>query len=128
MIFVMQKINLKTRVSGYGSVEKFCHYVENIISKASKRMYILYQVKRSRSERKDLLKIYLSVIRPVLEYTCPVWHPHLPKYLSDSIEHIQQRALRYIYNGRSYEDILSDLYSIHTHVTGQKGLAVKKIF
>ena len=65
-------------------------HVENIVSKASKRMYMLYQVKRAGSEQKDLLKIYLSVIRPVLEYACPVWHPHLPKYLSDSIEHIKK--------------------------------------
>ena len=54
---------------------------------------MLYQVKRAGSEQKDLLEIYLTVIRPVLEYACPVWHPHLPKYLSDSIQRIQRQAL-----------------------------------
>ncbi len=85
-------------------------HVENIVSKASKRLYMLYQVKRAGSEQKDLLKIYLSVIRPVLEYACPVWHPHLTKYLCDSIECIQKRALRCIYPGRLYEDLLGDLH------------------
>ncbi len=85
-------------------------HVENIVSKASKRLYMLYQVKRAGSDQKDLLKIYLSVIRPVLEYACPVWHPHLPKYLCDTIECIQKRALRCIYPGRLYEDLLGDLH------------------
>ncbi len=45
-------------------------HVQDIVSKASKRLYMLYQVKRAGSEQKDLLKIYLSVIRLVLEYAC----------------------------------------------------------
>ncbi len=56
----------------------------------------------------DMVKIYLSVIRPLLEYTCPVWHTGLPKYLSDSIiETVQKRALACIYPGLSYNDILN---------------------
>ncbi len=77
------------------------------------RMCMLYQVKRACSEQKaPILKIYLSLIRPVLEYACPVWHPHLHvrKYLSDGIECIQKRALRCIYLGRLYEDLLSDMH------------------
>ncbi len=83
-------------------------------------------IKRAGSEQKDLLKIYLSVIRPVLEYACPVWHPHLPKYLSDSIEHIQKRALRCIYPGRSYEDILKDLHIPTLH--DRRDLLCEKYF
>ena len=45
----------------------------------------------------------MSVIRPVLEYACPVWHTCLPKYMSDSIEIIQRRALRTIYPGNSHD-------------------------
>ena len=39
----------------------------------------------------DLVRIYISVIRPVGEYACPAWHTNLPKYLSDTIELIQKR-------------------------------------
>ena len=56
----------------------------------------------------DLVTVYISVVRPVLEYACPVWHTNLPKYLSDSIELIQNRALKSIFPGMSYNDILND--------------------
>ena len=57
---------------------------------------------------KFTLQDYISVVRPVLEYACPVWHTNLPKYLSDSIELIQNRALKSIFPGMSYNDILND--------------------
>ena len=69
---------------------KFCEYVEYIISKASKRMYMLYQVKRSQSERKDLLLIgHPTSVGINLSSMAST----LPKYLSDSIEHLQNRDL-----------------------------------
>ena len=37
-------------------------------------MYMLYQLKRPEIGQHDLVTIYVSVIRPVLEYACPVWH------------------------------------------------------
>ena len=70
---------------------------------------MLYQLKRAGISQLDLVKIYVSVIRPVhpvLEYACPVWSTHLPKYLSDAIEMIQKRVLRSIYPGLHYDDIL----------------------
>ena len=38
-----------------------------------------------------------------------MWHTNLPKYLSDSIELIQTRALKSIFPGESYNDILNDI-------------------
>ena len=76
------------------------------LSKAGKRVYMLYQLKRAGISQLDLVKIYVSVIRPVLEYACPVWSTNLPKYLSDAIEMIQKRVLRSIYPGLHYDDIL----------------------
>ena len=60
-------------------------HVDNIVSKAGKRVYMLYQLKRAGISQLDLVKIYVLVIRPVLEYACPVWSTNLPKYLSDAI-------------------------------------------
>jgi len=48
-----------------------------ITSKAAKRLHFLKQLKRSGAERDDLLCFYGTVIRPVLEYACPVWHSSL---------------------------------------------------
>ena len=39
-------------------------HVDNIVSKAGKRVYMLYQLKRAGISQLDLVKIYVSVIRP----------------------------------------------------------------
>ena len=67
-------------------------HVDDIVSKAGKRVCMLYQLKRAGISQNDLVKMYASVIRPVLEYTCPVWSTSLPNYLSDEIEMIQKRV------------------------------------
>ena len=56
--------------------------------------YMLHQLKRAGISQNDLAKIFVSIIRPVLEYACPVWSTSLPNYLSDAIEMIQKRVLR----------------------------------
>ena len=71
-------------------------HVDNIVSNAWKRVYMLYQLKRAGISQTDLVKIHVSVIRPVLEYACPVWSTSLSNYLSDAIEMIQKRVLRSI--------------------------------
>ena len=83
-------------------------HVDCIVKKAAKRVYMLYQLKRAGISQLYLVTVYISVVRPVLEYACPVWHTNLPKYLSDSIELIQNRALKSIFPGKSYNDIFND--------------------
>ena len=51
---------------------------------------MLYQLKRAGITQKDLVSVYVSVVRPGLDYACPVWHTNLPQYLSDNIEVIQK--------------------------------------
>ena len=71
-------------------------HVENIDAKAWKRVYMLYQLKRAGICQHDLVTIYVSVIRPVLEYACPVWHTNLNRHLIKSIETVPKRALKCI--------------------------------
>jgi len=40
------------------------------------------------------LYYYQAVIRPLLEYTCVVWHSSLSEEQSQSLENVQRRALR----------------------------------
>ena len=84
-------------------------HVDNIVKNAGKRMYMLYQLKRASVNQADLVTIYISVVRPVVEYACPVWHTNLPIYLSDNIEMIQKRAVREIFPGMCYVDILNHI-------------------
>ena len=90
-------------------------HVDEILSKARKREYMIYQLKRSGINQNDLINIDVSVIRPVVEYACPVWHTNLPKYLSDNIEIIQKRCLKTIFPGYQYEHIqhMEDLPTLH---------------
>ena len=41
-------------------------HVDNIVQKAGKRVYMLYQLKRAHVSQVDLIMIYISVVRPVL--------------------------------------------------------------
>ena len=47
-------------------------------------------------------------MRRVVEYACPVCHTNLPIYLSDNMEMIQKRAVKAIFAGMSYVDIVTD--------------------
>ena len=47
-------------------------HVENIVKKGGKIIYMLYQLKRAGVNQADLVTIYISVVRPVVEYACPV--------------------------------------------------------
>ena len=48
--------------------------MDNIVKKAGKRLYMLYQLKRAGITQKDLVSVCVSVVRPVLDYASPVWH------------------------------------------------------
>ena len=52
---------------------------------------------------------YNVLVRPILEYACPVWNPHLVKHIH-SIESIQRRATRLICGSvKSYSERLAEL-------------------
>ena len=37
--------------------------------------------------------VYKCIVRPMLEYACPVWHPHCPEHYC--LESVQHRAARW---------------------------------
>ena len=65
----------------------------------------------------DVVYIYCSVVRSVLEYACAVWHPGLSTKLSKDIERVQKRCLKIIYPKLSYSKALeeSGLVRLDTH-------------
>jgi hypothetical protein len=72
---------------------KWNKHVSNTVEKASKRLYLLRQLKRAKVETRSLYKFYTAFIRSIVEYACQVLHSSLPNYLSMEIESIQKRAL-----------------------------------
>ena len=85
---------------------KWNAHVENITKKAAKRLYIIRILKRSGLPEDDLISIYISLIRSILDYTCAVWHTRLPCYLVERIECIRKCFFRIIYPDLSYQDAL----------------------
>ena len=76
--------------------------MEHIISKAASRLYFLKQLKRAGLFSSHLLHFYTTVIRPVLEYASPIWHPTLTKSQTECLEQrgleaVQRRALKIIF-------------------------------
>ena len=72
-----------------------CH-VEYITKKACKKFYSIRVLRRAGVSEANILKIYLSTVRPVLECAVPVWQA-IPAYLCYAIERVQKRALYIIY-------------------------------
>ena len=85
---------------------KWNSHVNSICAKASSRIYFLKQLKRSGVSADDLLYFYSTVVRPILEYACPVWHSSLTKELSECIERVQKRSVYVIFGAGKYNDII----------------------
>ena len=63
-------------------------------------------LKRANVEIDDLVRIYTTVIRPILEYACQVWHTRLTTEQSHQIEQVQKRVLRILFHNIPYEEAL----------------------
>ena len=72
-------------------------------------------MKHAGLQARELLAIYISFIRPVLEYANPVWFSSLPAYLLKDIEAAQKRALRTAFGPQPYDALLriSGLPTLH---------------
>ena len=63
---------------------KWKEHIAYIYGKACKRLYSLRVLRKAGVEEKNMLKVYLAIIRPILEYAVPVWQA-IPEYLSQKI-------------------------------------------
>jgi len=77
-------------------------HVSYILSKCAKRIYCIWNLAKAGVPACDVVYIYCSVVRSVLEYACAVWHPGLSNKLSKDIQHVQKRCLKIIYPKLSY--------------------------
>ena len=90
----------------FSSILKWNNHLSDIIKKVKSRLYFVSQLKRSGVKEKELLLLYLTCIRPVAEYACPVYHNSLPQYLHNDLERCQKRALRIVFPNFSYQEAL----------------------
>ena len=78
-------------------------HISSITAKASQRLYFLRILKRANISMDKFLSIYCSLVWPVVEYACQVLHGGLSKEQSNSVENIQERALKIIMPDATYE-------------------------
>ena len=89
-------------------------HVDYIVSKASKRIYFIIILKRSGLSAKNLVTVYSTTIRPILKYAAPVRHSSVTKQHNDSIEHVQKRVLKIVFNCLYEEGLVkSGLTTLH---------------
>jgi len=69
------------------------HHIEAICSKAHKLLGLLYRRFYEHADPSALRQLYLSLVRPHLEYGCHVWDPNLQKD-KRLLENAQKFALR----------------------------------
>ena len=81
---------------------RWVHHIECI----SKRLHSVGFLKREVVAGDSILTVYLTTIRPILEYGVQVWQD-IPQFLSRKLESIQKRALCIIYSSHIYDNALS---------------------
>ena len=68
-------------------------HIHVLCSKSKRMLGLIYRTFYANSSPFSLLKLYISLIRPSLEYACQVWNPYLAKDI-DKLEKVQRFALR----------------------------------
>ena len=71
--------------------------VEALIRKTNMRTWTLRELANSGFTETERLKVYTTMIRPVLEYSNVIYHSMLTQELEEKLENVQARALKNIY-------------------------------
>ena len=84
-------------------------YVDYKITKANKRLYSLRVLKQCGAPPVSLAKVFVTIVRPILDYRAvPVWQ-NKAEFLASKIESIPKRAIRIIFPTHDYNEALSAL-------------------
>jgi len=105
---------------------KWDAYISSVTQKASRRLYLLIQLKRSGCKIAHLRQVYLTMVRPILEYAAPVWHSGINAEQTDNLERIQRRALRLIFPQDSSDERLRKLKT--TSLSDRRHNLCKKLY
>ena len=85
-----------------------CH-IDYVVGRAQSKMFCLNMLRRSKLSPKDIMGVFCSKIRPILEYAAPVWHGGLTEEQSEALENIQVRACKIALPTMDYESALQQL-------------------
>ena len=84
---------------------------KNIMAKVNTANKVLRLIKRACgtcTQTQVLLKLYIHLVRPHIEFVCQVWSPH-QQILIDTIERVLRRPTKLIIKDRPYGERLQEL-------------------
>ena len=81
----------------------------NIIRKCHARMQLLRIVASFGTSKDIMKKIYMQIIRVILEGSCQVWDGGLSKLNRKNLERVQKQCLRIILPNLKYKEALKQL-------------------
>ena len=101
-------------------------HITEVCRKARQKVGILYRKCYKNANNATMPKLYLSCIRPELEYAATVWSPH-QKGQIDTLESVQKLALRVCFRNwdTNYHTLLS-IYEQHSKSVQKKVIFTSK--
>ena len=82
-------------------------HVKFIKKRFYSKVWILRHFKRAGTDPDDILKVYLSYVRPCIEYASCVYGPLLTDEQSEDIEKLQERSMKICFGfGKTYQYLL----------------------
>ena len=85
---------------------KYNEHIDYRSKKASKRLYSLRILKKVCVNKEEIVKVYLTTIRPIQEYGVQAWLD-IPEFIWNKLGSIQKRALHMTYPCHSNTDTLN---------------------
>ena len=89
-------------------------HVEYTISKFRRSLWSLNHLRRANMQNDVLLRVYCTMLRPVVEFCSVVYHPMLTLEMDNDIERLQKTALKIIYGFTHSYEVLLELSGICT--------------
>ena len=102
--------------------------MKSICSKINQRLFFLRKLKRAAMSNDDLVAYYCTVIRPVAEYACAVWHTGLTDGQSEHLEHLHRRAINIIFGGKLDFKSACMIYDIDPTLASRRESQTMRLF
>ena len=99
--------------------------VQHIIKSVRSRYWTLRNLNKNGFNNEELVQVYATMIRPVVEYGSPVYHSSLTDEQDERIERLQDHALKCIFGTESSARTLQGLAEIETLRSRREELTAK---
>ena len=105
----------------FGSTLSVMNNVQNTVKKFNAALWGLFHLIRAKLKTEVLLRVYLSMLRPILDYSSNVIHTMITQEGNDMIEACQRKAMKMIFGfDKHYADLLEEQKIPYMRVRRQK--------